>query len=57
MIKTAAPFNCAVVRLIELYLYPLKKTVVAYATTKKVNEQDMETFPKCCVGRNGKRNQ
>ena len=29
-------------------------TVVANATTKKVNEQDTKTFPK---GRNGKRNQ
>ena len=27
------------------------------ATTKKVNEQDTKTFPKCYVGRNGKRNQ
>ena len=26
-------------------------------TTKKVNEQDTKTFPKCYVGRNGKRNQ
>ena len=32
-------------------------TVVANATTKKVNEQDTKTFPKCYVGRNGKRNQ
>ena len=32
-------------------------TVVANATTKKVNEQDTKTFSKCCVGRNGKRNQ
>ena len=31
--------------------------VVANVTTKKVNEQDTETFPKCYVGRNGKRNQ
>ena len=31
--------------------------VVANATTKKVNEQDTKTFPKCYVGRNGKRNQ
>ena len=30
---------------------------VAIATTKKVNEQDTKTFPKCYVGRNGKRNQ
>ena len=29
-------------------------TVVANATTKKVNEQDTKTFPKCYVGRNGK---
>ena len=27
-------------------------TVVANATTKKVNEQDTKTFPKCYVGRN-----
>ena len=32
-------------------------TVVANAMTKKVNEQDKRTFPKCYVGRNGKRNQ
>ena len=32
-------------------------TVVANATIKKVNEQDTKTFPKCYVGRNGKRNQ
>ena len=32
-------------------------TVVANVTTKKVNEQDTKTFPKCYVGRNGKRNQ
>ena len=32
-------------------------TVVANATTKKVNEQDTETFPKCYVGRNSKRKQ
>ena len=32
-------------------------TVVANATTKKVNEQDTKTFPKCYVGKNGKRNQ
>ena len=32
-------------------------TVVANATTNKVNEQDTKTFPKCYVGRNGKRNQ
>ena len=32
-------------------------TVVANAMTKKVNEQDTKTFQKCCVGRNGKRNQ
>ena len=32
-------------------------TVVANLTTKKVNEQDTKTFPKCYVGRNGKRNQ
>ena len=32
-------------------------TVVANATTKKVNEKDTKTFPKCYVGRNGKRNQ
>ena len=32
-------------------------TVVTNATTKKVNEQDTKTFPKCCVGRNGKQNQ
>ena len=30
-------------------------TVVANATTKKVNEQDTKTFPKCYVGRNAKR--
>ena len=30
-------------------------TVVANAMTKKVNEQDTKTFPKCYVGRNGKR--
>ena len=29
-------------------------TVVANATTKRVNEQDTKTFPKCYVGRNGK---
>ena len=27
--------------------------VVANAMTKKVNEQDTKTFPKCYVGRNG----
>ena len=32
-------------------------TVVANATTKKVNEQDTKTFPKCYVGRNGKEKQ
>ena len=32
-------------------------TVVATLTTKKVNEQDTKTFPKCYVGRNGKQNQ
>ena len=32
-------------------------TVVANATTKKVDEQDTKTFSKCYVGRNGKRNQ
>ena len=32
-------------------------TVVVYATTKKVIEQDTKTFPKCYVGRSGKRNQ
>ena len=32
-------------------------TVVANAMTKKINEQDTKTFPKCYVGRNGKRNQ
>ena len=32
-------------------------TVVANVTTKKVNEQDTKTFPKCYVGRNGKQNQ
>ena len=32
-------------------------TVVANATTKKVNEQGTKTFPKCYAGRNGKRNQ
>ena len=32
-------------------------TVVANVTTQKVNEQDTKTFPKCYVGRNGKRNQ
>ena len=31
-------------------------TVVANSTTKKVNEQDTKTFPKCYVGRNGKQN-
>ena len=31
--------------------------VVANATTKKLYEQDTKTFPKCYVGRNGKRNQ
>ena len=32
-------------------------TVVAIATTKKVNKQDTQTFPKCYAGRNGKQNQ
>ena len=32
-------------------------TVVANATTKKVNVQDTKTFPNCDVGRNGKQNQ
>ena len=32
-------------------------TVVANLPTKKVNEQDTKTFPKCYVGRNGKQNQ
>ena len=32
-------------------------TIVANAMTKKVTEQDTKTFPKCNVGRNGKRNQ
>ena len=31
-------------------------SVVANLTTKKVNEQDTKTFPKCYVGRNGKQN-
>ena len=31
-------------------------TVVANAATKNVNEQDTKTFPKCYVGKNGKRN-
>ena len=34
-----------------------ENTVVANATTKKVNEQDTKIFPKCYVGRNGKQNQ
>ena len=29
-------------------------TVVANATTKKLNEQDTKTVPKCYVSRNGK---
>ena len=42
----------------DLYLSILFRadTVVANAMTKKVNEQDTKTFPKCYVGRNGKRN-
>ena len=58
MNKTAAPSNCTV-----HVIYPtvpsstIADTVVANATTKKVNEQDTKTFPKCYVGRNGKRNQ
>ena len=58
MNKTAAPSNCTV-----HVIYPTvpsstrADTVVANATTKKVNEQDTKTFPKCYVGRNGKRNQ
>ena len=32
-------------------------TVVANATTKKLNEQDTKTFLKFYVGRNGKQNQ
>ena len=32
-------------------------TVVANVTTKKVNEQDTKTFPKCYVGRNDTQNQ
>ena len=55
MNKTAAP--CAVVGFIELYPSTREDTVVANVTTKKVNEQDTKTFPKCYVGRNGKRNQ
>ena len=31
-------------------------TVVAFLMTKKVNEQDTKTFPKCYVGRNGSKN-
>ena len=53
--KTAAPSNSV------LYFdYPTvpsstrADTVVANATTKRVNEQDTKTFPKCYVGRNGK---
>ena len=38
-------------------LWTVLDTVVANATTKKINEQDTKTFPKCYVGRNGKRNQ
>ena len=37
--------------------YIREDTVVANATTKKVNEQDTKTFQKCFVGRNGKQNQ
>ena len=55
MNKIAAPSNCAVLCFIELY--PRADIVVANATTKEVNEQDTKTFPKCCVGRNGKRKQ
>ena len=32
-------------------------TVVANAMTRKVNERDTKTFPKCYVVRNGKRNE
>ena len=32
-------------------------TNVVNAMTKNVNEQDTKTFPKCYVGKNGKRNQ
>ena len=49
MNKTAAP--CAVSS------FTREDTVVVNATTKKVNERDAKTFPKCYVGRNGKRNQ
>ena len=44
--------------IIQLYLHPLEADiVVTTAMTKKVNEQDTKTFPKCYVGRNGKQNQ
>ena len=36
-----------------VFIATTEDTVVAKATTKKVNEQDTNTFPKCYVGRNG----
>ena len=40
----AAPSNCAVASLIELYLFSLENKVVANTTTKKVNEHDTKYF-------------
>ena len=44
-------------KLAVLFASTRADTVVANATTKKVNEQDTKTFSKCYVGRNGKRKQ
>ena len=57
--KTAAPSNCGMYSLIYRTIPSSTRgdAVVANATTKKVNEQDTKTFPKCYIGRNGKQNQ
>ena len=57
MNKTAAPSNCCTVIYPTVPSSTREDTVVANTTTKKANEQDTKTFPKCYVGRNGKRNQ
>ena len=58
MNTAVAPSNCAVLHVIyqTVPLSTREDTVVANATTKKVNEQATKTFPKRYVGRNGKRN-
>ena len=57
MNKTAAPSNYALLQYRTVPSSTREETVVANATSKKVNELDAKTFSKCYVGRNGKQNQ